>query len=134
MSNRLSRFAALPLGQQVTFLHAWVLLGKYTFVLQRASFKHVVKDLQHHRSIPIPTPVAESGLQTACAIGAMVTAAASATPWHSACLAQVLAAQQLLSSRGIPGQLYLGARTAISISEDVSNVIFNPTISFAGLG
>jgi hypothetical protein len=53
-------------------------------------------------------------------IGWAVRAAASRTPWQSACLAQALAGATLMRRRGLPGTLYLGVTKEVGAPGSIS--------------
>ena len=102
------KFAELDTGQKAIFIQAWFMLGWARAATLCMSFKRLTAKLQHHHEPVTPAPLTPSHLLTAENIGQMVANAASATPWQSPCLAQVLVVQRLLARRGISGQFYLG--------------------------
>ena len=71
-------------------------------------FKRFTAKLQHNHQAVVLFPLSPGQLQAAKSIGQTVAYAASATPWQSPCLAQVLVVQRLLVRRGISGQFFLG--------------------------
>lgn len=105
---RLVKFLQLSRAEQVLFLQAWCLLGRYRLALQRRSFAELTAALQHAPVAAADAPLTPVQAQQARRIGYLVAAAASATPWRSRCLVQSLVAQRLLARRGIPGQILLG--------------------------
>ncbi len=111
MLSRLKTFHSLSSGQKRLFLQAWRLLGAMRFAILTRSFKSLVTGLEVHREVLQQAPLDSGDLATAHQIGWAVRTAAQFTPWDSACLVQVLAAQRMLQQRGIAGAFYLGAAT-----------------------
>jgi hypothetical protein len=88
----------------------WLLLGFYRMAISVFSLKWLTRRLKHSpRPVP-PVALATVLEEEACRIGAQVAAISRYTPWQSACLAQVLVVQRLLSRRGISGQFFLGVQ------------------------
>lgn len=108
--NKVHKFAALDGEQKIIFIQAWFMLGWARAAILSVSFKRLSASLQHHRELVTPSMLSPGQLQQASCIGKLVASAASATPWQSRCLAQVLVVQRLLARRNIPGQFYLGVR------------------------
>ena len=108
--NKFRKFTALDGEQKIIFIPAWFMLGWARAAILTVSFKRLSASLQHHRELAVPSMLSPEQLQQASRIGKLVASAASATPWQSRCLAQVLVVQRLLARRNIPGQLYLGVR------------------------
>ena len=111
MLSRLKTFRSLSSGQKRLFLQAWRLLGAMRFAILTRSFKSLVTGLEVHREVLEQAPLDSGDLAPAHQIGWAVRTAAQFTPWDSACLVQVLAAQRMLQQRGIAGVFYLGATT-----------------------
>jgi len=91
------------------FLEAFGRLGSVRLALGRTSFRDMIQGLDvqpGQLAAPAPAP---SDLHWAEDVGWAVRTAAHYTPWRSSCLVQVLAAQQLLRERAIPGAFYIGA-------------------------
>ena len=118
MMRNLQQFLALPWRQKVVFAQAWFMLGWARAAILTTSFKHLARDLEHHREPPSPAPATLEQLRVAHRIGKLVASAAKYTPWQSLCLAQVLVVQRLLAKRRIPGQLYLGVRRGCELTDD----------------
>ena len=118
MISKLQRFFDIPSWQKWVFLRAWFLLGYTRVAIHGKSFKHLVRNLEHHSSPRPPQPVTPDQQEAARQIGTLVTAAAKYTPWQSRCLVQVLVVQRLLDQRNIPGQFYLGVRRGREQSDD----------------
>ncbi|RLA44043.1 MAG: lasso peptide biosynthesis B2 protein [Gammaproteobacteria bacterium] len=110
LSNKVRKFTALEGEQKIIFIQAWFMLGWARAAILTVSFKRLSAPLQHHRELVTPSMLSPEQLQQASRIGKLVASAASATPWQSRCLAQVLVVQRLLARRDIPGQFYLGVR------------------------
>ena len=68
--------------------------------------------------------------KTAADVGWIVERMAEHTPWESACLAQAMAAQNMLKRRGIGSTLYLGlnspAGTRVSLRRMLGCVVALP--------
>ena len=111
MLNKLKTFLSLTPTQKRLFLQAYRLLGAMRFAILTRSFKSLVKGLEMHREAHEQEPLDPGSLAAAHQIGWAVCKAAQFTPWESACLVQVLAAQRMLQQRGIAGAFYLGATT-----------------------
>ena len=109
MTTRLQKFLALDPERRRSLLQAWFLLGTTRASIFRKSFSDLVADLTLHREVPEQPALDSESLAAARRIGWAVQAAARYTPWRSACLVQVLAAQKMLQKRGIPGAFFLGA-------------------------
>ena len=110
---RLRKFFSLDRQHQALFIQAYFLLTYLRAVMITQPFKKFIQHLELHRY-----PLQMSELQgedrlTAEAIGWAVRTAARLTPWESACLVQVLAAQKMLQRRKIPGAFYLGATKGV---------------------
>ena len=91
------------------FLQACVRLGAVRFALRSRSFRQMIEGLSVLPGLVAPPAPAPAGLEQARAIGWAVRAASRYLPWSSTCLVQVLAAQQMLRERAIPGAFYIGA-------------------------
>jgi len=103
------RFFGLDAGRRRLFLQAFGRLGSVRLALGRTSFRDLIRGLGvHPGQVASPEP-APADLRRAEAVGWAVQSAARYTPWRSSCLVQVLAAQQLLRERAIPGAIYIGA-------------------------
>ena len=106
--NRLRKFAELDTSHKALFIQAWFMLGWARAATLGMPFKRLTAKLHHHHE-PVALPsLTPSQLRTAKSIGQVVAHAASATPWQSPCLPQVLVVQRLLARRDISGQFYLG--------------------------
>ena len=109
MLKKAQIFLSLSSDQKRLFLQAYRLLGTMRFAIPTRSFKSLVANLDVHRGVHDQPPLDSDDLATAHQIGWAVRKAAQFTPWQSACLVQVLAAQRMLQKRGIAGVFYLGA-------------------------
>ncbi len=109
MIHKVTAFYALSPLQKGLFLRAYYLLGMMRFAILTQPFKRLVSSLELHREAIEPTVLRPTELAAARQIGWAVCKAAQFTPWESACLVQVLAAQRMLQKGGIAGAFYLGA-------------------------
>ena len=109
MLNKTKTFLSLPHDQKRLFLQAYRLLGVMRFAILIRSFKSLVAGLEVHREVLEQAPLDPDDLATAHQVGWAVRKAAQFTPWESACLVQVLAAQRMLQKKGIAEVFYLGA-------------------------
>ena len=110
---RILKFFALDWKHKSLFIQAYFLLAYFRAAIISRPFKKFVQGLELHKH---PVKLEELSAQergTAEAIGWAVQTAARFTPWDSACLVQVLAAQKMLQSRKIPGAFYLGATKGV---------------------
>jgi len=108
MLQKISKFTRLENSQRWIFIEAYVKLGIVRAAILTLPFKKLVKSLDHHKGAVAPS-LNRVQMETALAIGEAVRTAAGNTPWESACLAQTLTAQKMLSKRGIGGIFHLGA-------------------------
>ncbi len=109
MLRQVRRFFGLDAESRRLFLQAFGRLGSVRLALGRTSFRDLIRGLGvHPGQVASPEP-APADLRRAEAVGWAVRSAARYTPWRSSCLVQVLAAQQLLRERAIPGAFYIGA-------------------------
>ena len=109
MLRPVRRFFGLDGESRRLFLQAFGRLGSVRLALRRTPFRDLIRGLGVHPgqvAAPEPAPL---DLRRAEDVGWAVRAAARYTPWRSSCLVQVLAAQQLLRERAIPGAFYIGA-------------------------
>ena len=111
MLKKARTFLSLGSDQKRLFLQAFRLLATMRFAILTRSFKSLVAGLEMHREVHEQEPLDPVSLAVAHQIGWAVRKAAQFTPWESACLVQVLAAQRMLQKRGIAGAFYLGATT-----------------------
>lgn len=118
MTNRLSKFFALTLGQKTILVQAWFMLGWYRAGILLVSFRRLTTQLQHYPLARSPRVLMQEQMYEARTIGYLVSAAAQYTPWQSLCLTQVLVTQRLLAKRNIPGQFYLGVRRGCERTDD----------------
>lgn len=109
MLRNISKFAALTKQEKRLFLEAYLLLGAMRIALLTISFKRLTHSLEHAQDRIDVGHLNEEQRQSAVMIGEAIERAAAHTPWESACLAQALTAQRMLSKRDIPGMFYLGA-------------------------
>ena len=116
--NKIRKFAALNAEQKIIFIQACFMLGWIRVAILTVSFKRLSSALRHHGELATPSVLNRRQLQQASDIGSLVASAASATPWQSLCLVQVLVVQRLLARRNIPGQFYLGVRTGAGDGAD----------------
>ena len=109
MLDRIRKFFALERGRRWLFLSAFYYLGRARWLLWRRPFRELVAGFERC-GVDVSAPGLEAGqLEVARDIGWAVRTASAYTPWKSACLVQVLAAQRLLAGAGIGGVFYLGA-------------------------
>ena len=108
--SKLNQFTALSLRHKILLAQAWFMLGGYRAATLCISFKRLTKKLHHQKTAVVPVDISSCQLLEAQAIGRLVAAASTVTPWQSPCLAQVLLVQRLLARRHIPGQFFLGVR------------------------
>ena len=113
--DRLQKFIALPANQQGLFVRSWFALGWYRLAVSMFTLRWLTRGLQHSpASQPTAAPSAAQ-LAEAQRVGRAVAQAASATPWASSCLVQVLVVQHFLAAQGISGQFYLGVSRAAGV-------------------
>lgn len=108
LKAKLEKFHSLSRVDKYLFNEAYVRLGIMRAAIQTVPFKRLVRSLtqqQEFQSIKIN----DADLRMAQAIGNAVRTAANNTPWQSACLTQVLAAQRMMEKRGIGGVICIGA-------------------------
>lgn len=110
--SRLRKFLSLTFGQKVLFGRAWCLLARYRIALETVSLARITQHLQHSPTLQSTEALGPDLQETAVEIGRIVAYAATATPWPSRCLVQVLVVQHLLAARDIPGQFFLGVNHA----------------------
>jgi hypothetical protein len=103
------RFFGLDAGRRRLLLQAFGRLGSVRLALRRTSFREMIRGLGVHPGEVASPELAPADRRRAEDIGWAVRAASRYTPWSSTCLVQVLAAQQLLRERAIPGAFYIGA-------------------------
>lgn len=109
LAVKLGKFRALDAGRRRLFFRAWFELGRARWVLWRKPFRELVAGFDRCAA-DVSAPGLEAGqIEVARDIGWAVRTASAYTPWKSACLVQVLAAQRLLAGAGIGGVFYLGA-------------------------
>lgn len=109
MLQPVRKFLQLDREHQRLFLQAWVKLAGVRFELRSRSFKELTAGLTLHRPPFEPPGLHDEAMQQARRVGWAVRAASRFTPWQSTCLVQVLAAQQMLQERLLPGAFYIGA-------------------------
>ena len=105
-------------GKKKLFVHAWFLLGWMRFRILTRPFKKLVSGLRVHQDFGDQEGVPDASMAMAREVGWAVQTASRFTPWQSACLVQVLAAQRLLQKRGVGGSFYLGAVRETEPSEE----------------
>ena len=108
MLQKISKFTKLESRQRWLFFEAYARLGIMRAAILTLPFKKLVGSLDHHKGAVAP-PLNRVQMEMALAIGEAVRTAAGNTPWESACLAQTLTAQRMLSKRKIGGIFHLGA-------------------------
>ena len=101
----LKRFAALPTGRRGIALEAVVTLGVARILILTVPVRWIVRRLDRQPAVTPSNPAAD---QLAREVGWAVRAAASKTPWQSACLAQAVAGKWMLGQRGIRSTIRLG--------------------------
>ena len=109
MLKPIRRFFGLDAERRRLFVKAFGRLGSVRLALSRTSFREMIRGLTVHPGEVAPADPEAADLRQADAVGWAVRAAARYTPWRSSCLVQVLAAQQMLRERAIPGAFYIGA-------------------------
>ena len=109
MLKKIQTFMVLDPEIRRLFIQAFCLLGIMRIAVLTTSFKKLVSGLSVHRAVIEQGPVDAESLAMAHRIGWAVHKAAQFTPWKSACLVQVLAAQRMLKAQGIGGAFFLGA-------------------------
>lgn len=109
MPGRIRKFFALSSRRKGLLFEAYFQLGAWRFRLLNKPFKSLVSGLDVHSGEGEQVEPGNSDLDLALDIGWAVRTAARFTPWESACLVQVLAAQHMLQKRGIGGAFHLGA-------------------------
>ena len=88
-------------------MEAYLALGRARLQLAFRPFQEVAKHLGQV-GLESPTAIPLKHEQLAELIGQAVETAARHTPWKSLCLAQALAAWQMLRRHGISGTVYFG--------------------------
>jgi len=109
MVRNIRKFLGLDATAQQLLIEAFISLGSARLLIKTISFKRITSLLEHEPYKTESPTLVDSEEKTAHAIGDAIRIAASHTPWESACLVQVLAAQKMLSKRNISGVFYLGA-------------------------
>jgi len=105
----LRRFFGLDPERRRLFLQACARLASVRFALRNTPFRQLIAGLAVQPGRVAPAAPGPTDLRQAEAIGWAVRAASRYTPWNSTCLVQVLAAQQMLREKAIPGAFYIGA-------------------------
>jgi hypothetical protein len=116
--SRLRKFVELDARDKRLFVEAYARLGLMRAAVSTVSFKRLSRSLHQLKDGQAPA-VNSSQRDMALSIGRAVRRAAAATPWQSTCLVQVLAAQRMLSKRGIGGVIYLGAMVDADIEAGI---------------
>lgn len=110
---RVWKFLALDRQHKALFIRAYFLLAYLRVAMISQPFKKFIQDLELHKQSVQLEELSGKERGTAIAIGWAVQTAARFTPWESACLVQVLAAQKMLQRRKIPGAFYIGATKGV---------------------
>ena len=108
MYRKIRKFAQLEAGKKWLFIEAYARLALMRAAILTLPFKRLVRSLDQHNGAVAPG-LDSRQMAIALDIGEAVRYAAGNTPWESACLAQVLTAQRMLSRRRIGGIFHLGA-------------------------
>lgn len=103
----LGRFVALPMGDQVLLLEAFVLLALASLAIAWLPFRTVVRTAARPLSRSLSRPQLRAAM---CGrVRWAVQVCARRAPWRAVCFQQGLAVQWMLRRRGIPSVLYYGA-------------------------
>ena len=119
MIRKIKLFWELPHREKRLFVEAFFLLGLMRALILTVSFKRLTRALTHAPDHIDQGGLSDSQRHTAQSIGKIISKAAQNTPWESACLAQVLTAQKMLSKRNIPGVFFLGAKRDGPVKEEL---------------
>jgi glycosyltransferase involved in cell wall biosynthesis len=112
ISSQLKRWAAVSPAERRLLIRAIANLGIARFRVKHIPFDRLISTPRVPQDVSIP-PTPEQ-IESARLIGWAVCAMSRYTPWESKCLAQGLAAHEMLSLEGIPSTLHLGVDKATS--------------------
>ena len=101
-------YRSWPRSRRGLVLEAFCLLGICRFLIRYISFNLTASQLMGWFMAETLGTVEPDKAKTAADVGWIVERMAEHTPWESACLAQAMAAQNMLKRRGIGSTLYLG--------------------------
>jgi hypothetical protein len=107
--RKLRTLGRLSWYQRRLWLEAWLWLGLARGLVLAVPFKYIAPHLGTHRG-ESSLILSEEIATIAGHVGRAVRSAARNTPWNSNCLAQAIAAKQMLQHRGINSTLYLGVK------------------------
>ena len=113
MIENIRKFRKLDTEMQSLVVQAACNLGIMRFVLVTKSFRKITSEFTCHELAFESEELGPESLASARKIGWSVRTAARFTPWDSACLVQVLAAQRMLRQRRIAGVIYVGAKPLV---------------------
>ncbi len=117
MFTKLRNFSQWQREDKLLFIEAFFTLGFMRAGILALSFKYLTRHLkQYPQQAPTQT-CDDQDLLVALNIKKAIHRAVRKTPWESACLAQSLTAQRMLSRRQIASVFYLG----LSINLDDKN-------------
>ena len=95
--------------QKALFVRAFFTLGKVCLELRHKPLKELLPNASSLQADEKAISISPGQSELIDDIGKVVRSAAAYTPWNSACLVQVLAAQKLLQSERLPGTVFIGA-------------------------
>lgn len=107
-ARRWRTFRSWPKGRRSLALEAFCLLGICRFLIRYVSFNFVASRLMGWFMAETVKTTCPHQAALAADVGWIVERLSGFTPWESACLAQAMAAQNMLKRRGIGSTLYLG--------------------------
>jgi len=105
--RKLTKFLRLPFADQRLYLEALFALGRARLMLANQPFQKIAERIGQPGT-ETSTEIPEKHDQLAERIGLAVSTMANHTPWDCRCLAQALAAWQMLQRRGIAATVYFG--------------------------
>ena len=108
MLPKLNKFLRLDISSQRLILRAWWWLGIYRLALKCRPLSSLLTDLRESETVLQLAGFSAAQLEQARKTGLAISRAATATPWRSNCLVQVLVARRMLQQQGIGGALYVG--------------------------
>ena len=109
MTRAITKFFRLGADQRRLLLQAVPELARSRRALSRRPVRELIAGVEEHSGEVVKQVLDSSEAELAGQIGWAVRAAAAYTPWNNSCLVQVIAAQNMMRSRGVGGAIYLGA-------------------------
>jgi hypothetical protein len=108
MWRNFKKYRGQPREDRALIREAFYLLMYFRASTLLIHFKYLTRSLTHSAHAVEAPPLNGRSLENAVKIGKFVARVGRHTPWKSPCLTQVLATQQMLAARRIPGVFFLG--------------------------